>query len=68
MVGLYKDPKGDSIFERSTMAASHPPMSSVTDTGSKISDNETLGLRRRIRELEEEVKVCMSFCFLVVIN
>ncbi len=54
MVGLYKDPKGETIFEKSTAL---PRLSIVRENESKISKSETLGLRRRIKELEEEVNV-----------
>ena len=53
IVGLYKDPKGDSIFERSFAAASYS-----REEGISNSSIEVPGLRRRIKELEDEVKVC----------
>ena len=57
MVGLYNDPKGDSIFERSCMAASHPSSGVTKDTTSKIDESEAPGLRKRIKKLEKEVMV-----------
>ncbi len=50
MVGLYKDPKGEKIFRK---------ISAVSNTlGVSIdsASDEVRGLRRRIRELEDEVK------------
>ncbi len=58
MVGLYKDPKGETIFEKSTAVPSHAGLSIVKENESKTGESETEGLRRRIKELEEEVKVC----------
>ena len=48
MVGLYTDPKGEDIFKRST----------VTNTAAKVTYNESemMNLRRRINELEKDVK------------
>ena len=59
MVGLYRDPNGESIFEKS-VTASHPTLGIAKENGSKISDSETQGLRKRIKELEAEVKVCIN--------
>lgn len=52
MFGLYKDPKGDSIFEKSVAVSTNLTVSVV-----KTTDSETSGLRLRIRELEDKVKV-----------
>lgn len=51
MVGLYKDPKGETIFERTSVANNSlgVPSKSV-----KLSENENL--RKRIKELEDEIK------------
>ena len=59
MVGLYKDPKGDSIFERSSAAASYSHHSTgiTREDGSSNNNSEVPGLRKRIKELEDEVKV-----------
>ncbi len=51
MVGLYKDPKGEDIFKRTTVASNSISVSKVT-----YSKSEVLGLRKRIKELEDEVK------------
>ena len=56
MVGLYKDPKGESIFEKTTVV-SHHTMGITKETGSKITEIEATGLRKRIKELENQVKV-----------
>ena len=53
MVGLYKDPKGEEIF-RSTPVASSLGVAKEYDASFINSENP--GLRKRIRELEEEVK------------
>jgi hypothetical protein len=51
MLGLYGDPKGESIFERTT-AMSHPSFGTTKD-----SDSEVPGLHRRVKELENKVQV-----------
>ena len=51
MVGLYRDPTGETIFER-TSAVNNSV--NATTTSIKLSENE--GLRRRVKELENEVK------------
>lgn len=53
MVGLYKDPEGEHIFKNTS--------TSVAGTTSNLNDTDS-GLRRRVRELENEVKkkdVCL---------
>lgn len=50
MVGLHKDPTGETIFERTNNNFSTSAKTSATT----LSDTE--GLRKRIKELEEEVK------------
>ena len=52
MVGLYKDPKGENIFTGS-LAVSTNDTSKIETT---VNEGEVLGLRRRIKELEDEVK------------
>lgn len=58
MVGLYSDPEGKSIFEK-TSAASNLSTGIMKESGSKFNESETLALRRRIRELEDKVEVRM---------
>ncbi len=53
MVGLYKDPEGEDIF-RSTPAASTLGTAKAETTFN--NNDEVPGLRKRIRELEDEVK------------
>ncbi len=53
MVGLYKDPKGEAIFERTSTHSTIPGLSS---NELDERDNEMNTLRRRIKELEDEVK------------
>lgn len=60
MVGLYSDPEGKSIFEK-TSAASNLSTGIMKESGSKFNESETLALRRRIRELEDKVEVCMYY-------
>lgn len=57
MVGLYRDPKGESIFEKTTVVSSHHSLGITKETGSKITESEATGLRKRIKELENQVKV-----------
>ena len=52
MVGLYRDPTGATIFERASTTL-HTSVAAPTSS-IKLSENE--GLRRRIKELEDEVK------------
>lgn len=51
MVGLYKDPKGEEIF---SMTAANSVRLTKDSTR---NDNEILNLRKRVKELESEVKV-----------
>lgn len=53
MVGLYKDPKGELIFKKSSI--------SIANMGGRLSSKsdeseETLALKKRIKELEEALK------------
>ena len=57
MIGLYKDPHGENIFQNNTSVFSNPTLSTVRDGDFKTSDNNVLELQTRIKELEEEVKV-----------
>ena len=54
MVGLYKDPKGDGIFQ--TVSNSMGVESTLSNLESTLGNSEVPGLRKRIRELESEVK------------
>ena len=70
MVGLYRDPKGETIFGTS-VTASHPTLGVTKDIGSRISENEVQGQRKRMRELEDKVKVwwlLYSYHFRIVQN
>ena len=51
MVGLYSDPNGEDIFKRSTVDSNSAGVSKFT-----YSESDMLGLRKRIKELEDEVK------------
>ncbi len=46
MVGIYRDPKGEKIFEKTSVTT-------TTNNSSKMNENE--GLRKRIKLLEDEV-------------
>ena len=50
MVGLYKDPKGEDIFRKSSIP------SQTQSVSSENYQSEVVVLRRRIKELEDEVK------------
>ena len=52
MIGLYKDPEGETIFTGGTSTT----LGSTTLVASKDSNGEG-GLQRRIRELEDEKEV-----------
>ena len=54
MVGFYKNPKGDNIFRR----RSNSSHSRENGSSNSSSSSEVPGLQRRIKELEDEVKVC----------
>ena len=53
MVGLYKDPKGEEIFWSTPVPSS---LAGAKEYDASLSNSENPGLRKRIRELEEEVK------------
>ena len=58
MVGLYKDPKGEKIFEKSTLSTATPNFQSQT-----MED-----LKKRVTELEAIVankKVCVGVCLCI---
>ena len=48
MVRLYKDPKGEGIFSKTTM-----PHSGL---GSNVDNESNAALNARVKELEEELK------------
>lgn len=52
MVGLHRDPQGDTIFSK---ASGENPTLGVGSNSTKPSD-EVHSLRRRIKELEDEAK------------
>ena len=52
MVGLYKDPKGENIFKNTSMDTS----TFGTAVSKPGSDEVMLGMQRRIKELEDEMK------------
>ena len=54
MIGLYKDPKGENIFRKVPGATNTWGVTKESDV--KSNDSEVQGLRRRIKELENEVK------------
>ena len=55
MVGLYKDPKGEEIFNKTSTCLNHNiTMSSGHNKDSDLTDGS--GLRKRVKELEDEVK------------
>ncbi len=53
MVGLYKDPKGENIFKKTSTAITR-------ESESKFTECEMQGLRKRIKELEDEKDVSAS--------
>ena len=53
MVGLYKDPKGDTI---TTFGTSGPKEDGGDETAGNIKDKELQILRRRVSELENSIK------------
>lgn len=53
MVGLYKDPKGEDIFNEIAISNS---LSITKDSNGTFNRNEMEGLRQRIKELETEIK------------
>ena len=55
MVAIYRDPQGDSIFDRSAAATTSTTYSknNVVNSDDSVDKDETLeSLRRRITELE----------------
>ncbi len=52
MVGLYKDPKGENIFKNSTNNQTAIGLNENYEN----TENDVPGLRKRIRDLEVEVK------------
>ena len=54
MVGLYKDPQGKKIFREVGTNSTSTGISK--ESKSIFSEDEVLGLRKRIKELEDEVK------------
>ena len=58
MVGLYKDPKGETI---TTFGTSGPREEAVESSGGK-KDKELQILRRRVSELETSLKQQVGTC------
>lgn len=54
MVGLYKDPKGEDIFKKSSGVSESMGIAKI-ETESKYTENE-VRLRKKIKSLEDEVK------------
>ena len=60
MVGLYKDPTGESIFSKSTLSGNYNSSlaANLTNMISKpgADDEQTATLKRRIEELEAKLE------------
>lgn len=54
MINLYKDPKGENIFRKIDGATKSKKISEIVEISS--GENEAEGLRKRLKELESEVK------------
>lgn len=54
MVSLYKDPKGENIFKKSSMS-DHPSM--LTNVNTNVKTSEVFTLKNKIKELEAEIEV-----------
>ena len=53
MVGLYKDPKGDTIFKKSSAES---PTIGVTSDKMNEYESQVINLKRRVKELEDEAR------------
>ena len=66
MVSLYKDPKGEDIFKLTgTINKSALSMGSGHKKDSNLTDMTLPGLKKRIKDLEDEMKqkdVCSYDC------
>ena len=58
MVGLYKDPTGETIFSKSTLSGNYNSSlaANLTNMISKPDDQQTATLKRRIEELEAKLE------------
>ena len=55
MVSLYKDPKGEDIFKKSSGVSESLGVAAKVETDTKYSENE-IRLRKKIKHLEDEMK------------
>ncbi len=53
MVGIYKDPKGENIFQKSSMT---DPTAVLNATPRATDSTELYTLRRRVKDLENELE------------
>ena len=71
MVGLYKDPKGERIFAKTSTQSPTKGMgiSNVRSNYNQLNENEqeVTTLRQRIKELEDEVKQKEVSVFVLVL-